>query len=135
MLTSRRLSRRGFVRAAIVAIVAACLAVLQSVVGRLAALQSGPRTVVVPADPPQEITFAGDVIVCRTADGVRALSARCTHLGCTITGQADGLLVCPCHGSRFHPDGRVARGPAARPLDVLPYRLDRAAGTIAVQVS
>jgi Rieske Fe-S protein len=135
MLRRSRLSRRNFIRVAAWAVVAMLLAALRAVTGRLIALQSGPRTVVVPVDPQQQLTFVADVVVCRTKDGIRALSARCTHLGCTIAQHADGLLVCPCHGSRFHLDGTVARGPAARPLVVLPHRVDRAAGTIVVQVS
>ncbi len=131
----KRVSRRAFLRGAALAVVAVLLAALRSVTGRLSALQSRSRPIVVPIDLQQDVTFAGDAIVCRTERGVRALSARCTHLGCTITQQVDGLLVCPCHGSRFHPDGTVARGPASRALDVLPHRLDRAAGTIVIEPS
>jgi cytochrome b6-f complex iron-sulfur subunit len=44
-----------------------------------------------------------------------ALSLVCTHLGCSVTVTADGL-VCPCHGSRFDRQGKVLHGPADRPL-------------------
>ena len=44
-----------------------------------------------------------------------ALSLVCTHLGCSVTVTADGL-VCPCHGSRFDRQGQVLHGPADRPL-------------------
>lgn len=45
------------------------------------------------------------------------ISAKCTHLGCTVEWQSDQqAFVCPCHGSRFDPLGRVRRGPAADPL-------------------
>jgi cytochrome b6-f complex iron-sulfur subunit len=59
--------------------------------------------------------------VVRTAEGTfRALSATCTHLGC-MTGwkAAEGIIACPCHGSRFGLDGHVTGGPAPRPLDAL----------------
>lgn len=52
------------------------------------------------------------------ADGeMRLFSARCTHLGCTV-GWNEGLsaFACPCHGSRFGPDGAVIQGPAERSL-------------------
>ncbi len=44
-----------------------------------------------------------------------ALSAKCTHAGCTVVWQED-LFACPCHGSKFNPDGTVATGPADAPL-------------------
>ncbi len=48
---------------------------------------------------------------------VFALEARCTHLGCTPRWEPDrGAFHCPCHGSRFTPDGEVLNGPAVQPL-------------------
>lgn len=79
--------------------------------------------------------FAGDVVLRLAEDGrVTALSTRCTHLGCRITRAEDGLLVCPCHGSRFHGDGRVALGPASKPLVALPVSPDGATATYLVDV-
>ena len=48
---------------------------------------------------------------------LRLMSARCTHMGCTVAwSAADHVFECPCHGSRFGPTGEVVNGPAARPL-------------------
>ena len=44
------------------------------------------------------------------------LSAICTHQGCVVADVDGGTINCPCHGSRYHLDGTVARGPAPRPL-------------------
>lgn len=54
----------------------------------------------------------------------RALSLKCTHLGCTVRwDNEEQLLRCPCHGSRFQDDGRVTKGPAKRPLAGFPTQL------------
>ncbi|MBE9168458.1 cytochrome b6-f complex iron-sulfur subunit [Pleurocapsales cyanobacterium LEGE 06147] len=44
----------------------------------------------------------------------------CTHLGCTFPWNPnDNQFQCPCHGSRYDPDGRVVRGPAPLPLQLV----------------
>ena len=65
------------------------------------------------------IDSANDTImVIRVSDAtVIALSAICTHAGCSMDFvPADHLINCPCHGSQFDEDGAVLRGPARRPL-------------------
>lgn len=55
------------------------------------------------------------VTIVRTDAGVAAISNTCTHLGCVVSTTEVGF-DCPCHGSRFDPDGGVLGGPAPRPL-------------------
>jgi glycine/D-amino acid oxidase-like deaminating enzyme/nitrite reductase/ring-hydroxylating ferredoxin subunit len=58
------------------------------------------------------------VAISRDEDGlVHAVSARCTHLGCIVNwNDAERSWDCPCHASRFAPDGSVIHGPAVNPL-------------------
>ena len=62
--------------------------------------------------------------VIRDGDGVgQALSAVCTHLGCIVGwNTVDRTWDCPCHGSRFDPQGEVLSGPALHPLESKPLR-------------
>ncbi|WP_432138175.1 FAD-dependent oxidoreductase [Streptomyces sp. bgisy154] len=55
----------------------------------------------------------------RDDDGaLHAVSARCTHLGCLVSfNRTERAWECPCHGSRFAPDGHVLQGPAVQPLE------------------
>ena len=54
---------------------------------------------------------------CDDAGVLHKVSAVCTHLGCTVTwNRAERSWDCPCHGSRFDPDGRVLQGPAVKDL-------------------
>jgi Rieske Fe-S protein len=47
-----------------------------------------------------------------------ALSAVCTHAGCTVTYNGSDRFDCGCHGSSFDSaTGAVTRSPANRPLD------------------
>jgi glycine/D-amino acid oxidase-like deaminating enzyme/nitrite reductase/ring-hydroxylating ferredoxin subunit len=64
-------------------------------------------------------TDAGKVAAFRDPDGtLHAVSAVCTHLGCIVEwNDAERTWDCPCHGSRFDPDGAVIEPPAVRPLE------------------
>ena len=57
----------------------------------------------------------GPIFVARDASGLYAMSAVCTHQGCTVDIGA-GSLPCPCHGSVFDLNGNVKTGPASGPL-------------------
>jgi cytochrome b6-f complex iron-sulfur subunit len=69
--------------------------------------------------PVNSVTFLQDqqVYIVRTPAGFYAVSAVCTHLGCVTQWKPEAnQIACPCHGSKFQPDGTKVEGPAPRPL-------------------
>lgn len=59
------------------------------------------------------------VILIRTTSGdIRAFSATCTHLACTVQFRKDlGVIWCACHNGQYDLNGRNIAGPPPRPLD------------------
>ena len=78
------------------------------------------------------------LFIFREQQTFHAISASCTHLGCTVRMQklnqpkkvtVGGKEIeeqfefhCPCHGSKYYGDGTNYAGPAPRPLDY--FKLD-----------
>lgn len=66
-------------------------------------------------------TSLGSFLVAHPAvDTFTALTAVCTHEGCTVNGFANSRFVCPCHGSQYTTAGAVVMGPAPRALQQFP---------------
>lgn len=92
-----------------------------------------------PAAFPDGLSFVaeGRLFVARSGKRFRAISAVCTHLGCTVHAESQlqpdpndpdtrrarqvYQFSCACHGSRYEADGSNISGPAPRPLAA--YRL------------
>jgi menaquinol-cytochrome c reductase iron-sulfur subunit len=56
---------------------------------------------------------------------VTVFSPMCPHLGCGYHWDGgEQKFKCPCHGSVYDVSGRVLAGPAPRPLDALPSKID-----------
>ncbi|MGA3176650.1 MAG: Rieske (2Fe-2S) protein [Candidatus Acidiferrum sp.] len=69
--------------------------------------------------PVNSVTFLQEqqVYIVRTSGGFYAVSAVCTHLGCVTQWKPEAnIIACPCHGSKFEPNGKKIEGPAPRPL-------------------
>ncbi|WP_414470928.1 FAD-dependent oxidoreductase [Microvirga sp. M2] len=82
----------------------------QSLVDDVARIAPGEGGVIVRGD--EKIAVWRD-----EGGGLHALSASCTHKGCTVTwNNADRTWDCPCHGSMFERNGAVIHGPAREPL-------------------
>jgi len=72
------------------------------------------------------------LFVFREGNTYHAISATCTHLGCTVRAEAlsqpqsvsvggkpmrvTHRFLCPCHGSKYEGDGTNVAGPAPKPL-------------------
>ncbi|HYM13837.1 MAG TPA: ubiquinol-cytochrome c reductase iron-sulfur subunit [Bryobacterales bacterium] len=76
--------------------------------------------------PVNSVTYIPDqqVYIVRSPQGLLALSAVCTHLGCITQWKPEAnLIACPCHGSKFKEDGTKIEGPAPRALPHLALTL------------
>ena len=91
------------------------------------------------------------VFIFREGNTFHAISAACTHLGCTVKLQrlnqpkkvrlrGKDLEVrdefhCPCHGSKYYGDGTNYAGPAPRPLPYFKLDLSPEDGQLIVDTS
>jgi len=58
------------------------------------------------------------IIILTPDNKLRALSAQCTHLDCTVQNRPDeGVLWCACHNGRYDLEGKNISGPPPRPLE------------------
>ena len=93
------------------------------------AVQPGPLRVFKLGDPSQFAVGsatrieAGNFLIFREDQGFHAISSVCTHLGCIVAHNEGEGFACPCHGSRFAPDGSVVGGPAPAALPWLEIAL------------
>ena len=98
-------------------------------VGRLEALPEGkPTRLSIVGEERDAFNLTrgklGSVWVLRKGKEVRALSATCPHLGCSIDlGGDNKSFSCPCHTSRFSLDGKAEAGPSPRAMDELAVRV------------
>lgn len=58
----------------------------------------------------------GNFFLIRDATGIYAMTAVCTHMGCTVGLPTGTTITCPCHGSQYDLGGGNLVGPAASPL-------------------
>ena len=85
---------------------------------------SGPLTIDLSTNEFSALATAGGyvvkngIIIINTGnDTFAALSAICTHQGCTVGyNSSAGNIQCGCHGSVFSTSGAVINGPAITPL-------------------
>jgi glycine/D-amino acid oxidase-like deaminating enzyme/nitrite reductase/ring-hydroxylating ferredoxin subunit len=79
----------------------------------------GKATDVVKAGEGKILSLDGKKVAAYRDDAGRlhCVSSICTHMKCDVAwNPAEVTWDCPCHGSRFTPDGEVLNGPAHEPL-------------------
>lgn len=92
-----------------------------------------------PQNQPVELKFEAEVedafhhsralhsvwVIKHSAGSATVFSPICTHLDCRFIWNASTEhFECPCHASMFALDGKVLYGPAPRPLDSLPHKIE-----------
>ncbi len=138
-LPTKSTSRRSFLTriglgVTLVAVAGQAYAFLRSLVPNVLYEQPPRFKVGTPDQFTEGVSFLDDrkVFIVRHKNTFQAMSAVCTHLGCTVrlrrldraqTVNAGGRalqeqqeFLCPCHGSRYRGDGTNYAGPAPRPL-------------------
>lgn len=132
-------NRRDFlvnagIGAGAIALTAQAAASLRSLIPNVS--YDAPTTVKLgdPGEFPEGLKFLPDerLFVFREGRTFHAISAVCTHLGCTVRAEAlsnpetktvggaplklTHQFLCPCHGSKYAGDGGNVSGPAPKPL-------------------
>ncbi|RJR26578.1 MAG: hypothetical protein C4582_01580 [Desulfobacteraceae bacterium] len=87
-----------------------------------------------PQDQGPDIRYKEGVYLLKNGDELKAVSARCTHLGCLVNyNPISRRFECPCHGSVYDATGKRIAGPASK--DLLAVPLNRSPdGTITVTI-
>ncbi|HYL16995.1 MAG TPA: Rieske 2Fe-2S domain-containing protein [Terriglobales bacterium] len=106
-----------------------------------------------PQQFPDGVTFLDEhrVFIVREKDTLHAISATCTHLGCTVKAitldqprrvtikgkpvEIHAEFHCPCHGSKYYGDGTNYAGPAPKPLPWLAMEIAPEDGQLVVDAS
>lgn len=79
----------------------------------------------IPADGVRLVQLPEGPVMLEKADNeVRALSAICTHLGCTVQWHPEEKnFICPCHQGIYDFNGNVVSGPPPRSLEKLQVKV------------
>lgn len=152
--TSRRkfLARLG-IGAGLVALGGQAYAVLRSLVPNVLYEPDQKFKVGLPDSFTEGGVFLEDkrLFIFREQSTFHAVSASCTHLGCTVRmvklNQPKKVTVsgrefeeqvefhCPCHGSKYYGDGTNYAGPAPRPLDYFKLEVSPDDGQLIVDMA
>jgi len=92
------------------------------------------RIIFHPDEQTSTVNFKKGVFLLRQGSENYALSARCTHLGCSLNyDPVSQKFRCPCHGSVFDVSGKWLSGPAKKDLYRVPMT-KKASGDVEVTI-
>lgn len=130
----RLVSRRSFLRNAVLG--SASVALLGSIGGFIRFFWNNktgafggeipvPLNLVPPVSEAPYRNQRGKFYIINNDDGALALYWKCPHLGCTVPwNEPEDQWHCPCHGSIYNRHGERVAGPAPRPMDLMPMRVE-----------
>lgn len=76
------------------------------------------------------------IILVTPENEIKAFSAICTHLSCTVQYRSDlSMIWCACHNGQFDLKGRNIAGPPPSPLEEYAVHVDGSTGEIAISKS
>ncbi|NIA18881.1 MAG: Rieske 2Fe-2S domain-containing protein [Xanthomonadaceae bacterium] len=152
-ISRRSLLKRGGLAALFLALVGQGYVLLRSLVPNV--LYESPKRFKAgkPSGFEEGHTFLKEhnLFLFREKEEFYSISSVCTHLGCNVKAELldkprqvekDGRkfmesfeFVCPCHGSYFHSDGSVIKGPAPKNLPRFSVELSPKDGQLVIDTS
>jgi Rieske Fe-S protein len=125
-MLDRKISRKAFLSSASIIPLAVVVYLWEQMIRRLESGRVSRKAIRVSNDLQKGVTFFDGFYLYSDNATTRAFSSTCTHAGCLLTKEENGLILCPCHGSGFEAStGRVLKGPALKPLKPLICRIDQ----------
>ena len=88
-----------------------------------------------PNDTVRDYRNLGNFFLIRDTTGIYAMTAVCTHLGCTVGAPIGTQITCRCHGSQYDLNGGNTLGPAVQPLVHFQVTEASAGGLLVVNTS
>lgn len=87
---------------------------------------SAGTTADLPAGKAKIVSVANKaILVMNTGEGIKAVDATCTHLGCIVFwNEKQQVIACPCHAAYFTANGAIISGPPPAPLPVVSVQVE-----------
>jgi Rieske Fe-S protein len=125
-MNNPKISRKAFLSSASLILMAVVVYLWERMIRSMESARISQKEIRVNDNLKEGVTFFEGFYLYSDKKITRAFSSSCTHAGCLLTKEENGLILCPCHGSGFEAaTGRVLKGPALKPLKPLICRIDK----------